>query len=128
MKDTRDWTPIRKENIYCSPACGYHCTYADYQKAVRESNFMIKKLGKQWETKVHENLGWFNGVELQIDKDNWISVDKNYKAKEYTAQLNHTHNIQHSKDPKKVVELVIKQFTKEVNENTKLLNNILKLI
>ena len=128
MKNKLNWIPRRKGDIYCSSACGRDCTYEEYQKAVDESNFMIKKLGKQWKLDVHENLGWFNGIKLYIDKNNFISISRNYRAKEYTAQLNSTYIYFDHKDPKKAVELVIKQFTKEVNEDTKLLNNILKLI
>lgn len=52
------WTPVRRGHIYCSPACGGKCTWANYQKAVKDSAALAKSLGKGWTTNVTENLGW----------------------------------------------------------------------
>lgn len=52
------WKPIRSGAIYCAPACGCGCTWAAYQKALRDGAALTKQLGKGWETRVWENLGW----------------------------------------------------------------------
>ncbi len=52
------WTPIRKGNIFCSPACGGKCTFAAYQLAKTNGDKLAKELGKNWKGRVWENLGW----------------------------------------------------------------------
>jgi|GEM_PF-6727060 hypothetical protein len=68
MKESKRWTPIRKGEIYCSPACGGDCTHAEFLKANRDAEALIKKCGKEvggkWEKRVFENLGWHFEVSL----------------------------------------------------------------
>lgn len=52
------WKPVRRGPIYCAPACGGGCTWYAYQKALRDGAALTKQLGKGWETRVWENLGW----------------------------------------------------------------------
>ena len=54
----RDYIPVRTGAIYCAPFCGGRCTWAAYQKAKKDANALVKKLGAGWEPYVHENLGW----------------------------------------------------------------------
>jgi len=59
----RDWIPRRRGDIYCSPACGGNCTYADYLKATKAADRLCKRLkGVGWKPRVHENLGWHYNV------------------------------------------------------------------
>jgi len=121
------WKLKYNGNIYCASACGGNCTYEQYLKVLKESNIMIKKLGKHWKLNLVHNLGWYNGVRLQIDKNNWISVSKNYGLKEYCAQLNHSNNIKYHKDPKIVVQMIIGEFTEKVFNYNKTLEHINKV-
>jgi hypothetical protein len=114
-------------NVYCSSTCGGNCTYKEYLKVLKESNIMLKKFGKNWKLDLVHNLGWYNGVRLQIDKNNWISVSKNYGAKEYHAQLNHSFNIKNHKDPKIIVQMVIDEFIEKVSNYNKTLEHINKI-
>jgi hypothetical protein len=53
------WTsPQRAGKIFCSPSCGHGCTWADYNRAVRRADALMKKLGITWRAHVHESLGW----------------------------------------------------------------------
>lgn len=60
--DKRDWTPVRKGDIYCSPACGAKCTHEAYTTAVESAKKLKerceKEIGGEWDINVHENLGW----------------------------------------------------------------------
>ncbi len=65
---TFSWKPKREGKLYCSPACGGGCTHAQYVKAHKLADRLIKKCEKQaggkWEKRVHENLGWHYCVSL----------------------------------------------------------------
>ena len=72
----RDWTPVLRNGIYCSPACGGSCTKADFDKATREAKKLAKKLGGDWKPEVWENLGWhwnvINGeVRMSLRRDGY---------------------------------------------------------
>jgi hypothetical protein len=58
----RDWTPVRKGEVYCSPACGAGCKHRDYVKAFGLAEGLAKKcsdeIGGTWKARVWENLGW----------------------------------------------------------------------
>lgn len=61
---TRSWKPRLSADgkTFCSPACEGGCTRADYEKTVRRTNALAKRLGDAWKPKVWENLGWFGKV------------------------------------------------------------------
>ena len=50
--------PVERDGIYCSPWCGFKCTKAAYDRAVREADQLCKLLGPGWEPEVWENTGW----------------------------------------------------------------------
>ena len=58
----RDWNPVRKGDVYCSPACGANCTHKAYEDAINKATKLAEKcakeIGGEWEIKVWENLGW----------------------------------------------------------------------
>ncbi len=61
-KVPKQWTPVKRGLIYCSPACGNKCTYAEFQKRKKEGVALAKKLGKGWSYTVWENSGWHQKV------------------------------------------------------------------
>lgn len=67
------WEPKLEGKCYCSPACGFDCTKAEYDKAHRDSQQTIRLMPNpnNWEARVWENLGWH--WELR-SKDGWWSV------------------------------------------------------
>lgn len=84
---TRDWNarsyPLDGVRRYCAPACGYHCTKAAYQQAVKDSRALAKACGPGWIPEVHENLGWhFHATH----KGTGASVSKN-RGRSYWAQV-----------------------------------------
>ncbi len=54
--------PVRRGKFYCSPSCGYHCTFADFEKAKERATRLARLMGPGWNTHVWENLGWHYSV------------------------------------------------------------------
>lgn len=52
------WKPRRRGNAYCSPRCGFNCSLASYERAVKEAAQLAARMGKGWEPVVWENCGW----------------------------------------------------------------------
>lgn len=55
---TLSWKPVRRGAIYCAPACGASCTWAEYQTALEKAKALSKMLGAGWKPIVFENMGW----------------------------------------------------------------------
>lgn len=56
------WTPRRRGDVYCSPACGGNCTFKAFNSATFKASLLCEKLGAGWEPDVWENLGWHHAV------------------------------------------------------------------
>ncbi len=54
----RDWTPKKRGEIYCAPACGRGCTWTEYEEATIAATDLSTELGDPWKPRVWENLGW----------------------------------------------------------------------
>jgi hypothetical protein len=53
------WKPrTLSGGVYCSPACGGRCRRHAYDRAVKEADKLVARLGDGWEPMVWENLGW----------------------------------------------------------------------
>jgi len=76
------WKPKRRGAIYCSPACGANCTWAEHQWAKREAKVLAKHLGKGWEPRVWENMRWFWKVVSPCDR---IKVHPTYDRRADSA-------------------------------------------
>lgn len=55
------WKARRRGRIYCAPACGAGCLYAQYQEQVQLGKKMRLSMynPKQWRASVRENLHWY---------------------------------------------------------------------
>lgn len=62
----RDWTPILKGDVYCSPACGHRCKHKDYLACVEKADALAKRLGQGFKPRVTENLGWYYSAESGV--------------------------------------------------------------
>lgn len=51
-------TPIRTGAHYCSPGCGRGCLYEEYLRTQTDGEKMGAGMGKNWEPRIWENLGW----------------------------------------------------------------------
>lgn len=51
-------TPVRRGDIYCSPACGLNCKHEDFERAREGAAALCAALGEGWMPHVWENLGW----------------------------------------------------------------------
>lgn len=124
--NTRNWTPVRKGDAYCSPACGANCTYEKYTEAVELAQKLKKRceleIGGEWSIDVRENLGWHWSVyhsktNISINYGGYLS-----KGKEFTVGLRHGTPIQISTHPQtfntpkdawdKQIETIKKEFYK----------------
>jgi hypothetical protein len=45
--------------IKCAKWCGRGCTEEEYNEAVTAADTLVEHLGKGWQPRVHENMGWF---------------------------------------------------------------------
>lgn len=54
----RDWTPVRRGAIYCSPACGFSCTWEAHEAAKVKGETLAKRCGPGYTFEVHENGTW----------------------------------------------------------------------
>lgn len=49
---------VRHGNTFCSPRCGFGCTWAAHVRATREAEALAARLGHGWRPHVWENCGW----------------------------------------------------------------------
>jgi hypothetical protein len=115
----RDWKPVLKDGVYCSPACGGGkgiCDKSKYDLAVKKANALAKRMGPGWKPRVWENLGWFYEVEkgkhLRISPPHW----KNgvYTAWVETSPISYQF-IEHHKDPKKALAQAFEKFDEYIS-------------
>lgn len=111
----RSWNPVRRGRVYCAPACGCGCTYAEYRQAVKDAAAAARELGEGWEAVVHENLGWHAAAKHVAG---WLRVTVNRIGNRpmfYTAFLSHTKNtdggawIHDSRSPRAAVAGVLRK-------------------
>jgi hypothetical protein len=60
------WKAVRRGKVYCSPACGHNCTFAEYEAAVRGAHDLMELLNQRmpgWRAHVWENMGWNYSVQ-----------------------------------------------------------------
>jgi len=65
------WKPVRSGETYCSPACGYGCTYEAYLEANLKAERLARQCGPNWTPHVWENLGWHHAA---VSQNNLIKV------------------------------------------------------
>jgi hypothetical protein len=56
------WTPVLRDGVYCSPACGGGkgiCDKSKYDLAVKKAKALAKRMGAGWKPNVWENMGWY---------------------------------------------------------------------
>jgi hypothetical protein len=53
------WTPRLNGEVFCSPACGYKCKKADFDRASERVTALVSQLGAGWRPEVWENGGWY---------------------------------------------------------------------
>lgn len=104
----RNWNPVTYqkwgEARYCSTACGHGCTRDAYDKAVKLSKALCKRLGAGWTPNVWENLGWHFSA-----KKGKLEVHRN-APRRYWANFNATVRQfeTHDETPQGAVAKVIK--------------------
>lgn len=61
----RDWTPVKRGDVYCSPACGGNCKRSAYDAAVKRTKDAIASMThpEAWKSRISENMGWFASIQ-----------------------------------------------------------------
>jgi hypothetical protein len=63
--------PQIDDDAYCSPWCGFRCSMASHDRAVREAVVLAERLGESWSPRVSENAGWhWSAILRSTDHDN----------------------------------------------------------
>jgi len=106
---TLSWKARRSGPLYCAPACGGKCTWADYTRAKASAAALAKRLGRGWKPRVWENLGWHYEV---LDPSKMLRVSCHKTT--YTAILNGQW-VSHGKTPELVVADVLRQARRAMN-------------
>ena len=121
------WVAIRKGTTYCAPACGGGCTHAEYTKANRLADKLIKKcekeVGGKWRKNIHENLGWHYSVSLigggGITIHEYIYPESTSYSVGFgggtPAQVSIHHTQEKGKSIKQLVEMQIAEVQKEAD-------------
>lgn len=110
------WTPVRRGNIYCSPACGSGCTYAGYLDARKRAERMAKQL-PGFKPRVWENLGWHYAVTAL---DAHVSVYPSYDGYHVLASTTHMHagdpewGALNARSPKEAISKLKKRLRREI--------------
>lgn len=71
---------------FCAPGCGSHCLMSDFKRAEVRGASLCRRLGKEWRTRVWENMGWF--VEA-VHSSGYLKVSG--KARNYTCYFGAGH-------------------------------------
>ena len=92
----RNAPPARRGVIYCSPWCGFCCTWEAHQRATQEAEALVKRLGPGWTPKVWENSGWHYSAEAVYGpfritpRTSGSHISGDWKVYGYTAWINTT--------------------------------------
>ena len=89
------WKPIRRGDVYCSPRCGFDCTYAAFERANKEAAALVARLGGEWKPHVWENCGWRYKIalgvcQITVTMKNGGTIDGDWTVNGYIAWIN-TH-------------------------------------
>lgn len=132
-KSSLSWVPISSGGIYCSPACGRGCTWAQFQTAKRQGARLAKLSGKGFESRVWENLGWWYEAQKRISPHCRIIVRKHDFVRGYSAELHLSRGLHQQwfakecSTPSKAVQTVLAEAKKDTLALVKTLREIIDL-
>lgn len=110
------WKPVRRGDKYCSPACGYGCSYKAFTDACTLAKVLLNGMYTQgWEIDVWENMGWFYALrhpKLEIGIHATHGERTEYFLSGLTALVG---QIPHMKDPNHLVSALMKHMRHESN-------------
>lgn len=109
------WTPKLKGNVFCSPACGFGCKKADFDRASARANALAANLGPGWQPDVWENGGWYWEVKkgaatVRPDDDDGFVADIRFSLDD----VHETCVREARADPREAVEAVIAVLDRKV--------------
>lgn len=118
------WKACRRGEIYCAPACGFECTWSDYQQAKRNAAKLCIRLDtafkvKGWKPHVWENLGWHYSAISSCGRIKVHPCHHGSRILSYTAFLNAVNAFggrwaEQGNTPDKAVRNVLKVANAEI--------------
>lgn len=136
MTKKLSWKPRRKDKIYCAPACGRGCTFAEYQRAQKDAKKLLAKMrGKGWKIRVHENLGWhyqvyYGGMNVYASgsggRKYWVLFNTHDGIG--AGDMRWSNSGHYSSDPNKAVAAVLRRAKKEAKKDLAAVESIEKMM
>lgn len=134
----RDFTPVLKGDTYCAPFCGRGCKFSWYEKAMRDSERLCKRLGKGWTPEVWENLGWhFKAISscgrIKVHCSTYSHPKQNH-GKKYTSYIAFFGEVdspggywaEHGDTPEEALKKVMRIAKNEWKRTNKLFKGLFK--
>jgi hypothetical protein len=94
---TSNWVPVQLPGgVYCSPSCGFGCTRADYDRAIKESAELADRMGSGWMPRVWENGAWHYEVTKGVASISPMTnrnVSGPYRIDGYLVMFNSVHQV-----------------------------------
>lgn len=120
--------------IKCADWCGYGCTQEGYDQALRLAKGVAKKLGKGWNPRVNENLGWHPSVISACERVKVHFDVRNISGRgfKYTAFLGVPGQgggiwVESDGTPEGAVEAVIRSARASVRRHVAMVTNLPKI-
>lgn len=108
---SEDWTPVKMESVYCSPACGCGCRLDDHNKAVDRAAKLTASLRGDWRPRVWENMGWHGEAIFENEEHDFIIKVSESRGGIYWCHLNAPKQIvAESNDPQAAVDTAIAEY------------------
>lgn len=115
------WKPVRRGDIYCSPACGADCKYSDFLKAKEEAKKLCKTLSNGFKSDVWENMGWHR----RARKGAIVVGLPMYPDDTYDATHQSPGNVWvRAKTPKKALAALLVEYKLMAKEQNKKLSDV----
>ncbi len=127
------WTPRRRGDVYCSPACGGNCKYTAYLLAKERAHALCMMLGDMcgggWKMEIRENLGWYYTAisrceRIRVSGSHFDGAKPVYVAFLGSGGYGGNWVSEHHKDPRKAVKEAIANAKAELAEMTVILKGL----
>lgn len=108
------WTPKLNGAVYCSPACGFKCKKADFDRAMDGAAALVRQLGAGWSPSVWENGGWHfeakkGGATVVVEADQFEASLRFCFEESHETLISATRS-----DPREAVEALIEQMNTRI--------------
>ena len=116
----KNWIPVVRGAVYCSPACGGGCTRKDFNRAMQTAQALLRKMkSKGWILDVWENNGWHCALQSKDGLELHVSFDHSGRPSywclaQYPLPFGSASG--HYKDPNRAVKAALSASLLKVND------------